>query len=67
MSQFKNKNVVVTGASRGIGLSISKRLVKEGANIAILAKTDVPHPKLSGTIFNVGKILRLKLRELNNA
>ena len=51
MSQFKNKNVVVTGASRGIGLSISKRLAKEGANIAILAKTDVPHPKLSGTIF----------------
>ena len=67
MSQFKNKNVVVTGASRGIGISISKRLAKEGANIAILAKTDVPHSKLSGTIFNVGKILRLKLRQLNNA
>ena len=55
MSQFKNKNVVVTGASRGIGLSISKRLAKEGANIAILAKTDVPHPKLAGTIFTAAK------------
>ena len=55
MSQFKNKNVVVTGASRGIGLSISKRLAKEGANIAILAKTDIPHPKLPGTIFTAAK------------
>ena len=43
---FKNKNVVISGASRGIGLSIAKKLASEGANIAILAKTDVPHPKL---------------------
>ena len=58
MSQFKNKNVVVTGASRGIGLSISKRLAKEGANIAILAKTDFPHPKLPGTILRQLKKLK---------
>ena len=55
MSNFKNKNVVITGASRGIGLSIAKKLAKDGANIAILAKTDVPHSKLPGTIFTAAK------------
>ena len=55
MSSFKNINVVITGSSRGIGLSIAKKLAKEGANIAILAKTDVPHSKLPGTIFTAAK------------
>ena len=50
MNDFKNKNVIVTGGSRGIGLAIAKKLASEGANIAILAKTDRPHPKLPGTI-----------------
>ena len=52
---FKNKNVVISGASRGIGLSIAKKLASEGANIAILAKTDIPHPKLPGTIYTAAK------------
>ena len=50
--EFKNKNVVVTGASRGIGLGIAKKLASERANIAVLAKTDTPHPKLPGTIYS---------------
>jgi len=55
MNIFRNKNVVITGASRGIGLSIAKKLASDGANIAILAKTDIPHPKLQGTIFTAAK------------
>ena len=51
MSYYKNKTVIITGASRGIGLSIGVRLAREGANIAIFAKTDSAHPKLPGTIY----------------
>lgn len=40
----------MSGGSRGIGLAIAKRLASEGANIAFVAKTDQPHPKLPGTI-----------------
>jgi citronellol/citronellal dehydrogenase len=45
------KTLLITGASRGIGLAIALRAARDGANIAILAKTTDPHPKLPGTIF----------------
>ena len=44
------KTLFITGASRGIGLAIALRAARDGANIAIAAKTDTPHPKLPGTI-----------------
>jgi citronellol/citronellal dehydrogenase len=44
------KTLFITGASRGIGLAIALRAARDGANIAIAAKTDQPHPKLEGTI-----------------
>ncbi|HWM47428.1 MAG TPA: NAD(P)-dependent oxidoreductase [Xanthobacteraceae bacterium] len=47
---FKGKTLFITGASRGIGLAIALRAARDGANIAIAAKTDAPHPKLPGTI-----------------
>lgn len=40
----------MSGGSRGIGLAIAKKAAAEGANVAIIAKTDQPHPKLEGTI-----------------
>ncbi len=45
------KTLLITGASRGIGLAIGRRAAREGANVAVLAKTVEPHPKLPGTIF----------------
>ena len=50
MSALENKTVIMSGGSRGIGLAIAKRCASEGANVALLAKTDQPHPKLEGTI-----------------
>jgi citronellol/citronellal dehydrogenase len=44
------KTLFITGASRGIGLAIALRAARDGANVAIAAKTETPHPKLPGTI-----------------
>ncbi|OBF98129.1 short chain dehydrogenase [Mycolicibacter sinensis] len=41
----------ISGASRGIGLAIAKRAAADGANVALIAKTAEPHPKLSGTVY----------------
>lgn len=46
------KTLFITGASRGIGLAIGLRAARDGANIAIAAKTAEPHPKLAGTIYS---------------
>ena len=47
---LSGKTLFITGASRGIGLAIAQRAARDGANIAIAAKTERPHPKLPGTI-----------------
>jgi citronellol/citronellal dehydrogenase len=47
---LKGRTIFITGASRGIGEAIAVRCAADGANIAIAAKTDQPHPKLPGTI-----------------
>ncbi len=44
------KTILMSGGSRGIGLAIALRAARDGANIALLAKTDAPHPKLEGTV-----------------
>ena len=47
---LKDRTLFITGASRGIGLAIALKAAREGANIAVAAKTETPHPKLPGTI-----------------
>ncbi|MBL7697264.1 MAG: NAD(P)-dependent oxidoreductase [Chitinophagaceae bacterium] len=52
---FRNKNVLITGASRGIGKAIALKLASEGANVAIASKTVEEHPKLEGTIYTAAE------------
>jgi citronellol/citronellal dehydrogenase len=52
---LKGRTLFITGASRGIGLAIALRAARDGANIAIAAKTKEPHPKLAGTIFTAAE------------
>jgi citronellol/citronellal dehydrogenase len=55
MTTLKGKTLFITGGSRGIGLAIALRAARDGANIAIAAKTVEPHPKLPGTIFTAAE------------
>jgi citronellol/citronellal dehydrogenase len=50
MSTLQGKTLVITGASRGIGLAIARRAARDGANIVVMAKTIRPDPRLPGTI-----------------
>ncbi len=50
MPSLHGKTVFITGASRGIGKAIGVAAAREGANVVVAAKSDVPNPKLPGTI-----------------
>ena len=76
MTALQGQTLFITGASRGIGRAIALRAARDGANVAICAKTVEPHPKLQGTIHTVaeeieaagGKALpiRLDVRDADN-
>ncbi|AXK72625.1 NAD(P)-dependent oxidoreductase [Lysobacter sp. TY2-98] len=55
MTTLSGKTVFITGASRGIGRAIALRAAADGANVAIVAKSGVPNPKLPGTIHSVAE------------
>jgi citronellol/citronellal dehydrogenase len=52
---LRGRTLFITGASRGIGLAIALRAAREGANVAVAAKTTEPHPKLPGTIYTAAE------------
>ncbi|MEJ6553545.1 NAD(P)-dependent oxidoreductase [Microbacterium esteraromaticum] len=52
------KTILMSGGSRGIGLAIALRAAADGVNIAMLAKTDTPHPKLEGTVHSAADAIR---------
>src|SRR5688572_25818250 len=57
MADLRGKTLFITGASRGIGLAIALRAARDGANVAIAAKSAVAHPKLSGTIHGAAAVV----------
>jgi citronellol/citronellal dehydrogenase len=56
--RFDGQTVFMTGGSRGIGLAIAEKLAGEGANIAFVAKTDTPDPRLPGTVHTAAAAIK---------
>ena len=55
---LQGKRIFITGGSRGIGLAIALRAARDGASIAIAAKTAEPNPKLPGTIYSAAEEIK---------
>jgi citronellol/citronellal dehydrogenase len=52
-----DKTLFISGGSRGIGLAIALRAARDGANVALIAKTAEPHPKLEGTVYTAAEAI----------
>jgi citronellol/citronellal dehydrogenase len=52
---LRNKTLFISGGSRGVGLAIALRTAQDGANVALIAKTAKPHPKLAGTVYTAAE------------
>jgi citronellol/citronellal dehydrogenase len=57
MADLRGKTLFITGASRGIGLAIALRAARDGANVAVAAKSSEPNPKLPGTIHSAAEAI----------
>jgi citronellol/citronellal dehydrogenase len=55
MSALAEKTLFISGGSRGIGLAIAVRAARDGANVALIAKTAEPHPRLEGTVYTAAQ------------
>jgi citronellol/citronellal dehydrogenase len=54
---LRGRTILMSGGSRGIGLAIALRAARDGANVALLAKTAEPHPKLEGTVHTAAEAI----------
>ncbi|MET1089443.1 MAG: NAD(P)-dependent oxidoreductase [Arthrobacter sp.] len=54
---LRERTILISGGSRGIGLAIAVRAAQDGANIVLMAKTGEPHPKLAGTVYTAAEQL----------
>jgi citronellol/citronellal dehydrogenase len=52
---LEGRVMFMSGGSRGIGLAIAIRAARDGAKVALMAKTAEPHPKLPGTVFTAAE------------
>jgi citronellol/citronellal dehydrogenase len=52
---LEGKTLFISGGSRGVGLAIAIRAARDGANVALIAKTGEPHPKLEGTVYTAAR------------
>jgi citronellol/citronellal dehydrogenase len=52
---LEGRVMFMSGGSRGIGLAIAVRAARDGAKVALIAKTAEPHPKLPGTIYSAAE------------
>jgi citronellol/citronellal dehydrogenase len=55
LTTLAGRTLFISGASRGIGLAIALRAARDGANVALIAKTGEPHPKLEGTVYTAAE------------
>jgi len=55
--ELGGKTLFISGGSRGIGLAIALRAARDGANVALIAKTAEPHPKLDGTVYTAAEAI----------
>ncbi len=57
MADLGGKTLLISGGSRGIGEAIAVKAAADGANVALLAKTAEPHPKLAGTLYTAAEAI----------